>query len=134
MMLLLTSAAPLDWRTIFRVQAALEAETVRALDSYFSPFAQFPFVLSPDGKADIQHGHPCLRCGTPLLASLVGQLLGDGFEWGLAHGEGHCRKCGWPARAYHHVCTADGELLVSIRYVILQYHPRVVKKVHHGHT
>lgn len=127
MPLLLPSIAPLDWRTIFRVHVPLEPEYVRTLDSYFSSFAQFPFVLNEDGKADVQHGHPCIRCGTPLLASLVGQLLGDGFTWGLAHGEGHCRSCGWPARAYHHVCTADGELLVNIKYVILQYHPRFVE-------
>ncbi len=38
----------------------------------------------------------CVGCGSPLSGLLTGT-----FEWGIAHGEGHCYRCGYPARMYH---------------------------------
>lgn len=43
------------------------------------------------------------------------------FTWGLAHGEGHCCKCSWPARLYHFIKSADGEKKRIVK--LLQYHP-----------
>lgn len=43
------------------------------------------------------------------------------FTWGLTHGEGHCYKCGWPARLYHFVKDAAGGEECIVR--LLQYHP-----------
>ncbi len=56
-------------------------------------------------------------CGEPLTGMLIGT-----FRWGLAHGEGCCGACGWPARAYHRPIDADGEIL-SLSAVLL-YAPR----------
>lgn len=62
----------------------------------------------------------CLCCGEPLNG-----LLGS-FEYGIAHGEGSCAVCGWPARANHY----DFGVISAFRG-ILQYHPDEVndKKV-----
>lgn len=62
--------------------------------------------------------HPAGRsvqcvCG----ASLTGVLVGT-FRWGLAHGEGRCADCGWPARAYHYLNDAEGKVL-SLTAVLL---------------
>ena len=46
-----------------------------------------------------------------------------GFEWGLVHGEGHCRFCRWPARVHHFIKDASGKDLISARNIVLQYHP-----------
>jgi hypothetical protein len=70
------------------------AEDVRA---YLRHFAQHPRDV--DGK--FISGHPCIGCGENLGGSLTDQLLTlGGFEWGLVHGQGHCRNCGWPATLY----------------------------------
>ena len=31
------------------------------------------------------------------------------FTWGLAHGHGHCTRCGWPAVLYHFPKDSDGK-------------------------
>lgn len=56
----------------------------------------------PDGK--------CLCCGEDRT-----------FTWGLTHGEGHCYKCGWPARLYHFFKDSAGNSKRIVR--LLQYHP-----------
>ena len=62
------------------------------------------------------HGWRCIGCDRKLAGDIFAA-----FEWGLAHGEGRCGSCGWPARAIHTVTTADGvEHRVSM---VLQYHP-----------
>lgn len=67
-------------------------------------------------------GNPhCLKC-----ESLQEGFLGR-FEWAIAHGEGRCGKCGWPARRYHYLTipgtTKEGRLIL-----ILQYHPDFVQE------
>jgi hypothetical protein len=118
----------LDWRTLIEPKAETPPDIIAALDKYFEPFAQGPFTVKPDGKRDFGK-QPCLKCDAPLSGGLAEALLGEGgFEWGLAHGEGHCRKCRWPARAYHFIKDADGKDLMSIRGFIIQYHPDFVSK------
>ena len=61
----------------------------------------------------------CICCD-----KLLGGLLGT-FEYGLAHGEGKCSECGYPARANHYVEIPD---LGEMSFVnILQYHPDQLK-------
>jgi len=43
------------------------------------------------------------------------------FTWGIAHGAGHCYKCGWPARLYHFTKGDDGAEKRTV--LLLQYHP-----------
>lgn len=62
--------------------------------------------------------HTCPGCGTRLTG-----LLGS-FTWGLVHGEGHCRSCGYPCRAYHRPKDDNGEAIFeSALQAILPYHP-----------
>lgn len=82
-------------------------EFIADLTAYLSRYAA-P-ARDEDGKP--KEGHPCLRCGR------------GGFEWGLAHGHGHCRNCGWPATLYHFIKDRNGEDLLTIRNVLLQVHP-----------
>ena len=56
-------------------------------------------------------------CGKSLRCYLGMGLFG-GFEWGVAHGEGHCTYCPYPMRGHHRV---DG--LGTIRNLLLPYHP-----------
>ena len=77
------------------------AEGVKALDEYLRVF-----TMPVEGK--------CICCNLPL----GGLLLGT-FQWGIAHGEGICGRCGWPARAYHR--PKEGP--VEFFSVILPYHP-----------
>lgn len=120
------TAARLDWRTLFKPNG-LPPATIAAFDDYFACcFAQPPFTVADDGKNEIGK-QPCLKCSEPLAGDLADFILRKGgFTWGLAHGEGFCRNCRWPARAYHFIKDADGKELITIRNVILQYHPDFV--------
>lgn len=110
--------AALQTRDIPRVRAAqylskepdAGAEADQQLaewDAYFAAFAKLT-----DAK--------CLCCGTSLRCALGLGFFG-GFEWGLAHGEGHCSYCHYPMRGHHRV---DG--LGMIRNLFLPYHPSVL--------
>ena len=105
-------------RDISRVRAAqyfskndkADDETDQKLarwDEYLSQFAKLT-----DAK--------CLCCGNELSCRLGMGLFG-GFEWGLAHGEGHCAYCRYPMRGHHRV---DG--LGTIRNLFLPYHPSLI--------
>lgn len=59
----------------------------------------------------------CICCDAEQSGFMAG-ILGTGFRWGLAHGEGACATCGWPARAYHRDFGP-----VKFLRMILQYHP-----------
>lgn len=86
-------------------------EVVEDLNAYFHHFAK---PQMPD--------HLCLRCQRP-LTGLMTTLLGGGFEWGIAHGHGHCRTCGWPCTAHHQIKDRAGEHLMTVRNLVLQAHP-----------
>lgn len=61
-----------------------------AMDSYLTQFAE----PTEEGR--------CIKCDKKLLGSMVDQLMGGStFEWGLVHGQGRCRNCGWPVVLYH---------------------------------
>ena len=55
----------------------------------------------------------CIGCG---------EFMG-GFEWGLVHGNGFCRVCGWPATLNHFIKVRHGNGLTTIHGVLLQTHP-----------
>jgi len=120
------SVGRLDWRTLFQPKDGLPPETVKTFDSYFECFAQPPMTVDADGKNNIGN-MPCLKCGKDLLG-LASFMLGGGFTWGLAHGEGFCVACKWPARAHHFIKDEDGKDVITLRNVILQYHPDFVTK------
>lgn len=124
--------ARFDWHTAITAAPDTSAELVAALDSYFAPFAQPAGEVDEyDGKWRVVEGHPCLKCDKP-LSGLVSFLLGGGFTWGIAHGEGHCSACHWPARAHHFIKMADGSDAATIRNFVLQYHPDFVTEKKRG--
>lgn len=94
------------------------ARAIRALRRYFRRFA---VPATKDAANMITGGLKCLKCSSPLDG-----YLGT-FRWGLAHGEGACSMCGWPARAHHRPRGEDGEEVLSLTNIILQYHPDEVK-------
>jgi hypothetical protein len=95
---------PCDWTDLLRLKdgGAMDAGDEQALNDYLGHF------LPPSDK--------CVSCGA-VQAGLMGALLG-GFVYGLAHGEGACGRCGYPARANHY----DFGPIKSF-HGILQYHP-----------
>jgi hypothetical protein len=106
---------------------AREIPRVRAAD-YFTPddasdaaaiaeLAQWDEYLSQFAKLT---SAKCLCCGNQLSCPLGMGLFG-GFEWGLAHGEGHCAHCRYPMRGHHRV-----EGLGTIRNLFLAYHPSLL--------
>lgn len=105
----------LQARDVPRVRAAdylsknaeSDAESDEALARWDTYFAQFAKLTEAQ----------CLCCGKSLRCPLGMGLLG-GFEWGLAHGEGHCAHCHYPMRGHHIV----GDL-GTIRNLYLPYHP-----------
>lgn len=108
-----------DWRTCIKANAETPQNVLIALDKYFEPFAQPKMA----GNTVID-GNPCLKCGGKLNPDLISSFIGlEGFTWGIAHGEGHCIQCQWPARSYHFIKDENGEELMTIRNFIIQYHP-----------
>lgn len=97
----------LQWTDILKVtDGELSPEDVAALTEHFSHFTRLD-----DNK--------CPGCDSPLTGEMVQQLLGTvTFTWGLAHGEGHCRRCGYPARGYHYDIGPIKKLPL-----VLPYHP-----------
>lgn len=86
------------------LEDALPTEDIAALDAYFQRFVDVA---------------TCICCGRKQGGTLVDQLLGEAcFTWGLTHGEGYCRNCGYPARAYHRDVGP-----IQFIQAILQYHP-----------
>ena len=78
-------------------------DQLEALDLYLRRFTPMT-----DGK--------CICCGAEQAGILAG-MLGTGFSWGIAHGEGAC-ACGYPGRALHYNVGP----LTRLNYV-MQYHP-----------
>jgi hypothetical protein len=71
---------------------------------------------------------PCVRCGATLggnETNMLAMFLGT-FRWGLAHGEGTCSRCGYPARALHEIELGDCGKMSLPR--ILQYHPDTLEE------
>ena len=113
-----TALAALQARDVARVRAAdyftkkddadaeADAELAR-WDDYLAGFAKL-------------EGGRCLCCGDRLGGSILERAMGTvgGVEWGLAYGEGHCSRCGYPMRVHHRV-----EGLGRITNLILPYHP-----------
>lgn len=124
-----TTVPKLDWRMLIEAAPETPVNIIEALDKYFDAFAQPSTLKKTDGKTDFGE-IPCLKCNEPLAGGLATFLLGGkgGFTWGLAHGEGHCRNCHWPARAHHFIKDSEGVDFATLRNVILQYHPDVVVK------
>ena len=96
----------LNWRDVLSVKGAdpLPVGDELALQGYFSRF--------------VKPG-PCICCGAQQGAKdILDGLLNARFTWGIAHGEGFCSNCTWPARAYHFDVGP-----IKRFEMILQYHP-----------
>lgn len=115
----MTNAAKLDWHDIFEVKEGMPSDLVDALDTYFAPFA------APARTDDGKNTALCIECKKP-LTGLSSFFFGGGFKWGLAHGEGNCAGCGWPARGHHYIKDKDGADLLTLRDFPIQYHPDFV--------
>lgn len=118
--------AHLDWRTLIEAKPETSQATIDALDKYFDVFAQ-PALKMVDGKPQFTD-QVCIKCDEPLTGMMAMMFGKGGFTWGLAHGEGFCRNCRWPSRMYHFIKGADGEDLMTLRGVVLQYHPDFVSE------
>jgi hypothetical protein len=116
-----------NWRDLIEAKPDTAESIIAALDAYFVPFAAPPMDRAEDGKVSIIDNHPCLNCGEE-QTGLTAQMLGSGFTWGIAHGEGFCGNCKWPARLYHFIKDANGNEVTTIRGFLLQYHPDFVEK------
>lgn len=69
-------------------EGELSDEEIAQLDKYLEHYA------NTEGK--------CVKCEKKLLGTMVDQLIGGStFEWGLVHGQGNCKNCGWPVVLYH---------------------------------
>jgi hypothetical protein len=91
---------------------AAAAKMNARIDEYLGHFA----APDADGR--------CLACGALLVArdDIRAALFDATFTWGLAHGEGYCRACGYPARGLHHIKLDDKGSEVTLPRVF-QYHP-----------
>ena len=102
-------------RDISRVRAAQYfSKTAEAGEEADQELARWDEYLSQFAKLT---DAKCLCCGNQ-LSCWLGMGLFGGFEWGLAHGEGHCAHCRYPMRGHHRV-----EGLGTIRNLFLPYHP-----------
>ncbi len=98
------------WDQIFEMtEGELTEEDKQHLNEYLSGFV----VLKE---------HRCVKCDKKLIGTLVDQLLGTTFKWGLVHGHGICGACGWPAVYYHFPKGGPLERFVCM----LQVHPKYV--------
>jgi len=85
---------------------ALAAARV-AIDKQFAPF------VPPQDE--------CIGCGAILVGkNMIDAFLRATFTYGLTHGEGYCRQCGYPARANHYAPENEPGLSMLC---VLQYHP-----------
>lgn len=76
------------------------------LDEYLSGYCKG--LVREDGEETEQLGG-CPGCLGQLGGDLFRQAFGlSTFQWGLAHGEGNCRECGWPVTGYHFVFFGEG--------------------------
>lgn len=88
---------------------------IDAINDYLQVFAQ---PQTRDEGNSLLGYNKCLNCGTVLDGAM------GSFTWGIQHGEGICRDCGWPCRAYHVPKDESGEQIFNRRLeIVLQYHP-----------
>jgi hypothetical protein len=94
-----------DWTKLFSISGRDQEEATPILDEYFNQFT--------DSLA-------CPGCGAQLASeSLLDSAIGAAtFTWGLAHGEGFCSKCGYPARGHHNIPKIG-----RLTNLVLAYHP-----------
>lgn len=117
---------PLDWHELLSVEETLSEADNKALTDYFTSFALPP--KDENGKVI------CLGCKRPMLGGLEAAILGGApdrtsLEWGIANGEAHCHKCGYPYRVYHRDIGGVGDA-AAIKFLSLSlpYHPSSLKE------
>jgi len=93
-----------------------EVEGRRIMDKYFRSFVCPKFTECENGSP-ASGSHKCVACG-----ERIDGIIGT-FQWGLAHGEGHCCKCGYLMRGMHYIKDDQGEEFMNLTRYILQWHP-----------
>lgn len=74
-------------------------EVMEDIQAYFHHYA----APQRDAEGNLRKDLPCIVCDEPLVGLLASLLGRGGFEWGIVHGRGHCRNCGWPASGHHYI-------------------------------
>lgn len=119
--------AHFDWRTVMTASPDMPAKSIVALDNYFKQFVALTIKPGTDDAKPEIEPQRCVQCDEPLTGFQALILGRGGFEWGLAHGHGHCRACKWPCVAHHFIKDEDGEHVCTLHNVILQIHPDLVE-------
>lgn len=118
-----------NWRDVLIPKEDCGRDFIAALDKHFSMYAAIP-LTKKEGEKTVIGDIPCIQCGDIQNSGLMGAVMGTGFEWGLQHGEGRCKGCGWPATLYHFVRDKNGKEVLTLRGFLLQYHPDNVTAKH----
>ena len=93
---------------------------LESIDRYLSIFCVPP---KKDPSKGEEGGFAVSNQLCPGCDRSIGGLLGS-FTWGIAHGEGHCSRCGYPHRGIHYVKTPDGlDIFTGGVREVLPYHP-----------
>lgn len=119
------NVAHFDWRTVMSAKADFPEKSARALDRYFRHFVAVKIKDDEKGGKPVIQEQKCVNCGE-ILTGFMAMFGRGGFQWGIAHGEGHCGGCKWPATAHHFIKDEDGNDVVTLRGFILQVHPEFV--------
>jgi hypothetical protein len=115
----------LDWRTFMSASPETPESTTKALDDYFSKFVAV--AIGNEGGKPVFKSQDCCNCGET-LTGFSGLFGRGGFEWGIAHGYGHCAGCKWPCVGHHFIKDEAGEDVLTLRNFILQVHPDFVER------
>lgn len=69
-----------------------------------------------DAAGTVRKGTPCIACDARWS-----------FTWGLTHGAGQCKKCGWPGTIYHVIKDKSGTQVAHMRGFLLWAHPSEIE-------
>lgn len=118
-----------DWTTFISADTdpPMETDDMDTIRLYFEQFCA-PTIKAKNGS-EKELVVTCPQCKKVLNDMFEALVHGGGFTWGLLHGAGHCRECGWPCAGHHYIRSPDGEDLVSLLEFPLPYHPEYVTRI-----
>ena len=77
------------------------------LDEYLAGYCKG--LIEGDADEEVEQLGYCPGCLSQLGGDFIATAIGlSTFQWGIAHGEGNCRECGWPVTTYHSVFFGEG--------------------------
>lgn len=98
-------ADPDDYESV----KATKLEFLNAIDTYLKRFKP----VRTKGDGNLLYGKVLCECDSPL-----GGLMGA-FQYGIAHGEGHCTNCGHPVRYDHYIKLDDQDSELTLKFFLL---------------